>query len=311
MKSNPQPAAVGILVGNVPEKKTVIQHIKDTTDFTSLCSRVKLKTPVKGLIKLALPKRTVDEMRNSAREAIQRHGLHGWLSREGRAVGSNYESLSLTCNPDLRDPGIGDVHQSTLGSSVNRSDEFYYAQMHRFKTLKNTYFDTYGFRKLTPAARIGALGRFIADSHLSLVRSRLSVLYGDEAGPANPTPFEAGWHRDEPVFENLRINIPLVTHRNYRLQIEHVLDEPNERSGTMTEHHLSTGYAYTLDTNRPHRVYPSASCRTMRVHLVLGFSPWFRYDARKDLWAPNEFFGRLHPFDIVREGGLHPELCMH
>ncbi len=306
LRSDSNPSA--ILVADVPGKKTVIQHIKDTTDFAALCSRIKPKTPVEDLIKLGLPKRLVDGLRNSAREAIQRHGLHGWLSRDGRAIGSSYESLSLTCNPDLRDPGINDVHQATLGSSVNPSDEFFYAQMHRFKKLKNTYFDTYGFRMLTPAAKIGALGKFIAESRLSLVRSRLSVLYGDNE---SPTLFEAGWHRDEPVFENLRINIPLVTHRNYRLQIEHALDKPNARSKTMTEHHLSTGYAYTLDTNRPHRVYPSGSCGIMRVHLVLGFSPWFRYDAEKDLWAPNEFFGRLHPFDIVREGGLHPALYMH
>jgi hypothetical protein len=290
-------------VADVPRAKTVVQHLKDTTGFSAACARIRPQRPVGKLLRLSLPKRLVTELRKAARNAIERHGLHGWLSREGRAVGSNYESLSLTYNPDLSDPGIHDVHQSTLGSSVNPGDEFFYGQMQRFKSLKNTYFDTYGFRLLTPAARIGALGEFLAECRLTLVRSRLSVLYGDDA---DQTGFETGWHRDEPVFENLRINIPLVTHRSYKLQVEHILDKPDRRSATMTEHHLSTGYAYTLDTNRPHRVYSSSPCRLMRVHLVLGFSPWFRYDSSKDAWMANEFFGRLHPFDIVRKGGLHP-----
>ena len=91
------------------------------------------------------------------------------------------------------DPGITDVRQSTLGSSVNADGEFYYAQTHRFKSLKHTYFDTYGYRILTPAAKIGALGKFLAECRLSPVRSRLSVLYGDEM---EQIVFKSGWHRD-------------------------------------------------------------------------------------------------------------------
>jgi hypothetical protein len=46
----------------------------------------------------------------------------------------------------------------------------------------------------------------------------------------------------------------------------------------------------------------------MRIHLVLGFSPWFDYDAENDTWAPNSYFGKLHPFDMVAEGILSPHL---
>jgi hypothetical protein len=143
----------------------------------------------------------------------------------------------------------------------------------------NTYYDTYGFRLLTPAAKIGALGAFLSACRLSPVRLRLSVLYGDRADEIG---FNFGWHRDEPVFENLRINIPLVAHPNYRLQIEHASDVPSKDSSSMSLHYLKTGYAYTFDTNRPHRVFPLRPCRIMRVHLVLGFAPWFRYDAARD-----------------------------
>jgi hypothetical protein len=177
--------------------------------------------------------------------------------------------------------------------------------MSRFQGLKNTYFDTYGFRVHTPAARTGALGEFLSQCSLSLVRSRLSVLYGTDE---DLVPFDIGWHRDESVFENLRINVPLETVSSYKLQIEHESDKPSEDSGTMSTHHLAAGSAYTFDTHLPHRVFASARSQVRRVHLVLGFSPWLSYNPRDEAWEPNEFYGRVHPFDIVRSGGLHPEL---
>src|SRR5262249_2597827 len=157
----------------------------------------------------------------------------------------------------------------------------------------------------TPAARVGALGEFLSQCSLSLVRSRLSVLYGTDE---DLVPFDIGWHRDESVFENLRINIPLETVSSYKLQIEHERDTPTEDSGTMSTHHLAAGSAYTFDTHLPHRVFASARSKVRRVHLVLGFSPWLSYNARDESWEPNEFYGRVHPFDIVRSGRLHPGL---
>lgn len=294
-----------VRIADVPRRLTLMQHVAAESDWRAAAARVRPRKACEDLIAVPLPRSLVDGLRKAAREAITRHGLHGWLSKEGRPQTSSYESLSLTYNPDLHDPAIHDVHQSTLGTSVNPKREQYYATVHRFKGLKNTYFDTYGFRRPTPAARIGALGTFLDECRLSLVRSRLSVLIGDDMDEITP---EYGWHRDEPVFENLRINIPLVTHRNYRLQIEHRRNFPSPDSATSTLHYLKSGHAYTFDTNRPHRVFPVAPCRVMRVHLVLGFSPWLRYEAARDAWVPNEYYGRIHPFDIVRSGGLHPSL---
>jgi hypothetical protein len=293
----------GFAVSDVPDAKTVIQHVKDTSDFAKACAEVAPSRPAAPLLRFPMKKALVAGFRAAVAKAIAAHGLHGWLSSEGRTT-DGYLSLSLTHNPDLSDPGVTDVHQATLGTSVNRQSEFYYGSTGRFRALKNTYFDTYGFRVPTPAARIGALGEFLSQCRLSLVRSRLSVLYGDEG----PVPFEIGWHRDEPVFENLRINIPLETISTYGLQIEHAADKPHEESPTMSTHHLAAGSAYTFDTHRPHRVFAAARSSVKRVHLVLGFSPWLRYNGRDQAWEPNEYFGRVHPFDIVRGGGLHPAL---
>lgn len=295
----------GFRVRDLPREHAVIRSIAARTDFERACAGVKPSRGTAGLIELALPEALLRRLRSAAREAIELHGLHGWLSSDGRETGGSYRSLSLTYNPDLKDPGVTDVHQSTLGTSVNRPSEFYYGSVQRFAALKNTYFDTYGFRLPTPAAGVGALGEFLSGFRLSPVRSRLSALMGAQTGTAS---FSTGWHRDEPVFENLRINIPLVSHRHYRLQIEHARDRPEERSDSMSDHFLAPGKAYTFDTHLPHRVYGRAPRTVDRIHLVLGFSPWFRYDRTTDSWAPNEFYGRVHPFDIARSGALHPAL---
>jgi hypothetical protein len=292
-------------VRELPDEKPIIRHIAEHSDYAAACARVAPRARPRKLFAFELSKTLFEGLRDCADEAIARYGVHGWLSAEGRNANDPYLSLSLTYNPDLKDPGISDVHQSTLGTSVNPMSEFYYGAVQRFKKLKNTYFDTYGFRLPTPAAQAGALGEFLARCGLSLVRSRLSVLRG--AAPAVGV-FRFGWHRDEPVYENLRINIPLRSDRSYRLQLESKLDQPDERSTSLSAHYLAPGKAYTFDTHRPHRVYPARVSTLDRVHLVLGFSPWFRYDREADAWEPNEFYGRVHPFDIVRSGALHPDL---
>lgn len=299
------PPSPGFCVRDLPDERAMIRSIAARTDFARACAGVKPVRPVRGLIMLVLPAPLLAGLKAAARQAINRYGLHGWLSSNGRETDGSYLSISLTHNPDIEDPGVADVHQSTLGTSVNPPSEFYYGSVQRFAKLKNTYFDTYGFRVPTPAAGIGALGKFLSACRLSPVRSRLSALVGAQAGAAG---FRSGWHRDETVFENLRINIPLFSHRNYRLQIEREKEHPNARSTTMSDYFLAPGKAYTFDTHRPHRVYGRAPCAVDRIHLVLGFSPWFQYDRTTDSWAPNEFYGRVHPFDIVRSGALHPAL---
>jgi hypothetical protein len=292
-------------VAELPGDVSIFRNVSATAEFAAACAGVRAKRSRRGVIACKMPATLLEGLRAAALDAIERYGLHGWLSSEGRRKDDPYLSLSLTCNPDLEDAGVRDVHQATLGTSVNRRDEFYYGQVGRFARLKHSYFDTYGFRVRTPAARIGALGDFLAQCRLSLVRSRLSLL---RATHSDVCSFDFGWHRDEPVFENLRINIPLFSQRSFRLEIEHERDRPAKRSTTMSSHYLAPGSAYTFDSNRPHRVFAMAPSDADRIHLVLGFAPWYRYDARADVWEPNEFYGRVHPFDLVRSGKLHPAL---
>ncbi len=44
----------------------------------------------------------------------------------------------------------------------------------------------------------------------------------------------------------------------------------------------------------------------VRMHLVLGFSPWLDYLPEERAWVLNEYYGRLHPFDMLDEGLIYP-----
>lgn len=291
-------------VKEAPEALTIVQHLKDKTPFQEASAALNSKTSSQ-LLAIPLPATLYEGLQDAAYQAIDAHGLHGWLSAEGRHHDHNYQSLSLVYNPDMQEPGVEDVHQATLGTSFNPISEFFYNSVQRHRGLKNTYFDSYGFRLRTPAAKLGALGTFLDQCGLTLIRSRLSVLIGERGITAD---FLDGWHRDEPVFENLRLNIPLTSDPAYRLQIEHEKDKPQADSDTMTEHFLAPGYAYTFNTNIPHRVYVKEPSNQPRIHLVLGFAPWFDHDAEQDHWRANPHFGKTHPFDLLRTGQLHPAL---
>ncbi|MGV2895791.1 hypothetical protein ACNPPY_08335 [Achromobacter sp. AGC78] len=291
-------------VKEAPEALTIVQHLKEQTSFSQASSALNDRTSSE-LLAIPLPEDLYKDLQDAAHEVIDTYGLHGWLSAEGRHHNHSYQSLSLVYNPDMQDPGVHDVHQATLGTSLNPISEFFYNSVQHHRSLKNSYFDSYGFRVRTPAAKVGALGKFLDECGLKLIRSRLSVLIGERGAT---TDFMDGWHRDEPVFENLRLNIPLTSDPAYRLQIEHEKDKPQMDSDTMTEHFLSPGYAYTFNTNIPHRVYVKEPSNTPRIHLVLGFSPWFDHNDDHDLWKANTHFGKTHPFDLLRNGQLHTAL---
>lgn len=104
-----------------------------------------------------------------------------------------------------------------------------------------------------------------------------------------------GWHVDEPIFHNLRFNIPLVTDKNYYLEIQ--------SEDFSYDQHLNVGSGYVWDTIRPHRAYAKSTPSIDRAHIVFGFTPWFSYNFQTDSWKANEYWG-MHPFEMVKQGLL-------
>jgi hypothetical protein len=212
----------------------------------------------------------------------------------------SYENLSLTCNP----AHAGDPHHSTLGSSKLSQGEHFYGNketLSKVGQVRDSYYDTYGFRVVTPAAtqELGFLtGRF----KRSLVRSRLSII---RAGHPQPSLPFWGWHKDEPIFENLRVNIHVTDSDAHRIQIMKEDRMPmNAWDADIENHKFEVGFGYSWDTNIPHRACAIGAPAHDRAAIVYGVSPWFDYDPMTDTWVPNEFFGKKHPLQMLLDGDV-------
>ena len=287
-------SATRLMVASVPQSETIFGYMRGNTAYDTAMRRVRSRLQERSKLEFDMVDVDIERLRNDVLEIVNSHGFTGWRHKDGES--KTYGGFSLTYNPDHQD-GL-DPHVSTLGTPKNASSEFFWNATQKHEILKHSYFDTYGFRARTPASRSGYLGEFIDSFSRSMIRSRVGIIPGENVNPNDPVYQEReGWHRDEPVFENIRINIPLQTDENFVFQMED--EEP---------YHLEVGKAYTWDTHRSHRVFARGHTKSMRIHLVLGFSPWFDYDAQADAWVPNQFFGKIHPFDIVAEGFLSRHL---
>lgn len=279
-------------VSEVPNELPVFQALAKRYNFAEAVADV--STKIAGL--RAIPLVNQNALTTTVLELVKKHGLFPQRNSDGSATG--YDSLSLVYNPNVVE---GQWQNATLGSEKLKASEFYWGKASTFSKvgdLKNSYYDSYGFSCLSPAG-------IELQSHLefkrNLIRSRISAI---RANTKATTGFTFGWHKDEPVFENFRFNIPITTSPEYLLQIEKEREKPFYYSRTMDTAHLDIGNGYFWDTSLPHRVYSSSLGRIDRINIVLGFSPWFDYNQDNDEWLPNQFFGKKHPFDMMYDGDI-------
>ena len=273
-----------IPVKSVPDPLTIWKYIKATTDVEKKASRLTPSVDITNLVNLN-HSFDIDKLSTDTLDALDKFGFHGW--RSSTYIANDYGGLSLTYNPDYAEQC--DPNEQTLGTLVNSAEEFFYGKTQKFSTQRNSYFDSYGFRKHAPCVTDTKLTDFVSSFKRSLVRARIGVINSQHISEEFRPKF--GWHKDEIIFENLRINIPIKTDDTYMFQL--VGKEPV---------HLDYGNMYSWDTNIAHRVFPTTTEEKNRVHIVLGFSPWFDYDAEQDAWISNEFYGELHPFDMLLQG---------
>lgn len=285
-------STAAIRVSEVPPGETVFSFLRRRSGYDRAIRAVRPVRAIAGQLELDLINVDVGALRDSVVEMLALEGFRGWRHAEGES--RRYGGLSLTWNPDHQDRP--DPHEGTLGTDRNARDEFFWRSTQHHREIRHSYFDTYGFRRRTPASCHGALGRFLDGFACPLVRSRVGVIPATEAADTACDGNE-GWHRDEPVFENLRVNIPLQSDPNNLFEME-----------GETPRHLAVGRAYSWDTHRPHRVFCAGPTPVTRIHLVLGFAPWFDYLADEDAFRPNQFFGRVHPFDMLADGLVGPQL---
>lgn len=276
---------------DIPDNYTIWIWIREKTDVVSRFEKLKCSVDFSDLITL---KHDFDipEIQDACKDAIDTFGFNGWQNDAGG--NDAYGGLSLVYNPDYIDKTINQ-NAHTLGTRQLSQGEFFYAQYQKLPTVRNTYFDSYAFRHYSPCVTDTKLNNFFSGFKRSPIRSRLATIQSEYVPESYRPKF--GWHKDEPVFENLRVNIPITTDDTYMFQIAD--KEPV---------HLDIGNMYSWDTHLPHRVFPTTSEKKTRTHLVLGFSPWFNYIPEEDAFVSNEFFGEMHPIDMLISGHVHDKI---
>ncbi len=208
-------------------------------------------------------------------------GLQNWVNRT--KTSRYYKGFSLTYNPNYCD-SIESIYHQTMGST--QVTQNYSRNNQSDINIRDTYYDTYAFRKIPPVIKT-VLGDFVDKFYFSFFRSR--VAYFTPVVP--PRGKTDDWHIDEAPYELLRINIPLQTCK------EHLLDiaGSDEYGNTfdLKGKHLEVGKAYIWNTRIPHRVYINniVSSFLPRIHMVLGLSPWIKYNDIDDSFEESKYYG--------------------
>lgn len=267
-----------IYLKDIPPHIPVFSYIRKHTNIEKYFT-MPTDAPTHQLISLSHTL-DLDFIRDVSLQMLEQFGYHSWKTSDATPA---YGGLSLVYNPQ----NLTNPNTQTLGTKDNTSKQFFYGHTQNTKVLRNSYFDTMSFRKLSPCVTESNFHMVLKVFSRSLTRSRLAVLNHSS---------HSLWHRDETMFENIRVNIPLQTSKEYKFQLEN--NPPT---------HLAYGNVYTWDTNRPHTVYAEKSSID-RIHLVLGFTPWFDYNEEEDCFTSNEFYGEMHPLDMLIEGHVSDKI---
>lgn len=287
-----------IPLSEVPGHLAVHQYILQQTDLSDQIQKFSGKTPAIAQVKLNCD---FGKLKSSVLNGLALYGQYQF--RYGKEMTSRegiYLSTSLTHNPHAYDKTSDDPHQATLGSSVlTFNSAAKYEGVSEIK-FRNSYHDTFAFNEKTPLASFEELGSFFETFKRTLIRSRISTIV---ANKEETMKFGFNWHNDELVFINMRINIPVQTSPNYVVQI---LKEEEGESLQFDEFFMETGHAYVYDTHKFHRAVCKKIENFDRIHMICGVSPWFDFDESTQSWKSNEYYGKIHPFDMLREGLISP-----
>lgn len=229
------------------------------------------------LSELGLP--SANELLVSTLAIRDKVGLQGWITNGIEDL--TYKGFSLAYNPDFHDATTSIYHQ-TWGSKLLKQSFGRIKGIGDCSSIRNTYYDTYAFRKI-PAIVDEHLGNLFSHFSCPVLRSRAAF----STLKYVPSPLN-GWHVDEPPPHMFRINIPLQTSEEHVLEIKGSDEYGNTL--VMTKH-LEVGKAYIWNTRIPHRVTATKSSTTERIHLVLGLGTWINYDSVNDAFSKSQLHG--------------------
>jgi hypothetical protein len=305
-------------------------NIKNADTKTVVSSQLDMLVPFKNrnieplgstakLLKGRLSNTDTDLLIKDTLEAVKIYGMYGYRLTGKTTNGElrknkSYLGMGLTYNPNHLDLSIDplvDPHEQTQGNhwpgtkgSGIHSHPFSRITDPSERTkaaILNSHYDTYSIAYRTEGSNHGYLRVFLDSIKSSLVRSSVRIIDSSMTGGGGDVGIMPGigWHVDESVFENLRVNIAIETDPIFVLEQYH-------RRGQLF--HLEAPFAYTWDTGISHRAY--ATKRTeqpiLRTHIMLGIASWWDFDPMLHTWTPNEFHGKKHPVDMLIDGDIIP-----
>ena len=268
------------IVSNINQDQDIVGYFNKNNIFSKKLEQESLKDFSFNeftLTELGLP--SANELLASTLAIKDKVGLQGWINNGIESP--TYKGFSLTYNPDFHDKTASIYHQ-TWGSKLLKQSFGRINGIGDFSSIRNTYYDTYAFRKISSIVE-EHLGNLFSHFSCPLLRSRAAFFT-----PTIVPKLLDGWHVDEPPTHMFRINIPLQTSAEHVLQINGKDEYNNEL--IMTKH-LKVGKVYIWNTRIPHRVTVTKPCATERIHLVLGFGTWVNYDPVNDTFSKSKLHG--------------------
>lgn len=222
---------------------------------------------------------------------FERIGPVYWKSQPPGAL----HGMSITCNPHADQ---SQWHHGSFGDSRYRNmtpEAYFTAPIGDAPTAKKgSYHDALSFTKRLPQLHgLEHIGALLDGFNFPVVRSTVRVIDGLSIHPTVPGT-TGGMHVDSPTTEVLRINVCVTGTPDFGLEYDNgtlIVDEP--------------GHAVVVNSDRMHRTWFAGRTDFLRAHLIIDIAPWLTYHQKEDAWSTNEFFGKVHPFDMVRAGLIH------
>lgn len=268
----------------IPADKTVIDYIKGQCDWEGALKAVGSKYQPH----LSVPNLTVDPqaLLREVYELYREVGAVSWQSQNNL----NLYGLSLSYNPEHPK---GEWKKASFGhpryTTYSKYDYFKVVSADVENRVKGDYLDSLGFKLLLPEIeQKAALSNLFKSFKLPIVRVTARTINGALTYPT--IPGDGGLHTDDSPFEVLRINLSLSNNGDFGLQY---LDHPPIFT--------KAGGNLVVNTDVKHRAFMAKQNDFNRTNLIIGVTPWLNYNQERDEWSLNEYFGRLHPYDIINQ----------
>ena len=264
-----------------PDSVTFIEYVKShCPDFLEKCNTLSPLDPIHNICNIKNHSLILDDVHTLYDEI----GPIPWKSQYYK----NLTGLSLSYNPDTNEDewathSFGHLrYRKFLNGSY-----FEQPSKERQYAVKNDYLDSYGYRRLLLQLKsLTHLSAFLNSFNLSVIRVTARTINNSQATELNSS---LGYHTDDNPFEMVRVNLCLDNDGHYGLQ--YINSEPS---------FPKCGDLELIHTNTLHRVFVKPNALKQRTHLIIGLSPWFKYNEVEDCWEKNEYYGNTHPFDIVK-----------